>query len=100
VSYTLNYSAAIKVQIRNLQGLSREGRVKLFANLHWGLAVVSDPFRNNPANRNSANPAEFDFQLLLFDNRVRTFLFRVDDSGAGYGVLQLVSVVDLTPPTP
>jgi hypothetical protein len=99
VPYSLQYSEELKEQLRTLAGLSREGRVKLYANLHHSLAVVPDGFRSDPDNRDPSGASRFLFRVLLMDaGRVRQFQFAVNDSAAQYGVLQILSVEDLSLP--
>ena len=96
--YLIEYTARVKYELRELRGLSREGRNKLFANLDW-LKDVSDDYRANPENRTPDHPNRFVFGNLFSDcGRLRYFLFGVDDSAAAAGVLRLLTVEDGTDP--
>lgn len=73
--------------------MSREGRVKLFTNIHISLRLNADALRSNPTLRSPDDPSLFLFDLLLLDGGVmHRFQFTVNDSGAESGVLRVVGV--------
>ena len=94
MAYKLEFQPQVKLFFRSLTGLSRQGRIRLFANLHASLANVSDAFRHDPANRTAPGSSRFVFLLLMRDTagggRIHQFRFIVDDAAAPYGILRLV----------
>ncbi len=91
--------------LRDFPELSRQGRVRLFANLHSGLRLRGDHYRQDPARRLGPNSRFFWFEIVLSDvhgdGRIRQFEFSfvVNDEAAKYGVLQIeyVQVAEHTP---
>jgi hypothetical protein len=86
----LEYRESVRDYLRKLP-LTREGRIKLFANLIAFTAEVPDSFRADPANR--PDPfSPFYYFTYLFQDAARWWkLFVVvDDSAAAYGILRIV----------
>ena len=74
--------------MRNLTGLTRQGRIKLFAALDLGLRHNGDTFRAEQDTRRG--PDRFASEVtILDDGRVHHFRFVVNDASASYGVLQI-----------
>jgi hypothetical protein len=93
VAYHLDIANDVQVYLRSLTGLSRQGRVKLYANLQH-LRNLADSYRNDPVNRLAPNSPYLWYTILFQDDdgSMQTFRFMVNDSGAAYGVLQVVYV--------
>ena len=81
--------------LRNLQTLSRQARLRLFANLHGDLRVHADAYRNEADRRVSPGSDCFWYHIVLRDGSgpLRRFSFIVNDAPAVYGVL-LVEYVE------
>jgi len=92
--YSLEIVPSAQAEMRNLVGLSREGRNKLFANLDY-LRHVSEKFRDDPVNRAGGNLV---FTTIFRDRgTIRAVLYLVDDSAAVSGVLRILAVDDVSP---
>lgn len=88
--YSLEFLNDGLTYLRDHQGLSRAGRIRLFVGIHENLRVNGDRHRHNPDNRLPDNPDLFRFDLLIFDEgRWFHFSFVVNDSAAEYGVLRI-----------
>ena len=91
-SLKVNEDRVVKY-LRNFEGLSREGRIKLFANFHSDLRVNGDFYRQEKDRRLGPESDCFWYQIVLKDDhgdgRVRQFTFVVNDAAAVYGVLQV-----------
>jgi hypothetical protein len=77
--------------------LSREARVRIFANLHDDLGENADAYRLDPQRRLGAGSDCFWFHLVLRSaGRVRRFSFVVNDAAVVVGVLRIeyVDVVE------
>jgi hypothetical protein len=74
--------------------LSRRERIRLVARMHARLSRLPDAFRENPDNRNPDNPAELLWSMIVTGDNgdPLTFIFVVDDSGAEYGVLTIITI--------
>jgi hypothetical protein len=74
--------------------VSREGRIKVFANVHAGLANLTDEYRNDHANRVAAGTSFLWYRILLRDtdgdSKLHSVELVVDDSAAAYGILRVV----------
>jgi hypothetical protein len=90
VRYMLEYRESVRDYLRNLP-LSREGRIKLHANLIALTAEIPDSFRTDPTNRPDPSSPFYHFTYLFKDGSRWCRLFVVvDDSAAAYGVLRIV----------
>ena len=56
-----------------------------------GLPILSDAYRNDPANRLAQGSSQFEVRYVFRDSagRCRQFRFVVDDSSASHGVLRV-----------
>ena len=79
--------------LRNLAGVSRQFRNRLFSNLDFDLRLNGDSFRESPDRRVSAGSSFFWYRLVLRDDegdgKLRRFSFLVNDAAAVYGVLEV-----------
>jgi len=94
VPYSLDiHRERVTNHIRDYPGLSRHGRVKLFANLHSDLRMRGDFYRQDPERRVAPGTDYFWYQFLLRDDdgdgRIRHFSFVVGDGFAQYGILSV-----------
>ncbi|MCI0379790.1 MAG: hypothetical protein L0215_19595 [Gemmataceae bacterium] len=84
--------------LRNYPDLSRQARVKLFANLHSDLRINGDFYRSDTERRLAPGSNCFWYAILIKDDegdgRIRQFSFIVDDQHAVYGVV-LVEFVQI-----
>jgi len=99
VAYSLKlHEDRVIKYLRHYHGLSRQARIKLFANLHSDLRVHGDFYRNDETRRLASGSSYFWYQILIKDDegdgRMRLFSFVVNDEPAGYGVL-LVEFVQI-----
>ncbi len=96
MAYSLPYHNSVKRALRDTEGLSRAGRVKLFTNLDECLRDHGDKYRNDPALRLAPGSTCFWFYFTMLDpdgpRRAFSFAFVVDDAAAAFGVLQIVYV--------
>ena len=90
MAYTLDFAPHVRVYLRNLPGLSRQSRVKLFAAIDLHVRQLGDVHRMNHELR---LPDDRYFQLgIAFrdeSRRVRYFTVVVNDEAAEYGVLKI-----------
>jgi hypothetical protein len=79
--------------LRHFEGLSREGRIRLFVNLDSDLREHGDFYRQDPDRRLAPGSQYFWYQIVFQDEhgdgRVRQFSFIVNDTAAVYGILQI-----------
>ena len=84
--------------LREYESLSRQARIRLFANIHSDLGEYGDYYRNDDTRRLVPGSDFFWYQLLLLDadgdGRIRQFSFVVNDEPAKYGVL-LIEFVEI-----
>jgi hypothetical protein len=102
VAYSLQINDSVKVYLCHHQGLSREGRVRLFTNLDQDLRQNGDFFINDPQRRISNSPLRFWYAIVLRDPHAggpfRQFFFVVNASSAPFGVLVVEFVDEGGPP--
>ena len=90
MAYHLEISGPVMDYLRHFAGLSREGRIKLFANFIRDLRDYGDQFRADPSRRLSPGSPLFWYSIAFLDGqRGYEFRFLVDDSPAAYGVLRI-----------
>jgi hypothetical protein len=90
VRFMLEFRESVRDYLRDLP-LTREGRIKLYANLLTLTAEVPDSFRSDPANRPALPSPFYHFTHLFRDGgRWHKLFVVVDDSAAPYGVLRIV----------
>ncbi len=81
----------VTAYLRDYKPLSREARIRLFANLHSDLRIHGDFFRKEEGRRVVPGSTCFWYDLLLKDDqgdgRMRRFSFVVNDRAAVHGVL-------------
>ena len=92
--YSLKFNpVTVAPFLRNYQGLSREGRVRLYAQLHFALGHSGDTIRQDPNLREAPGSTYFWYRFLFRDShgdgRIRQFTFAVSDAAAVYGVLEI-----------
>jgi hypothetical protein len=81
----------VRVYLRALTGLSREGRVTLLAGILGLLRDHGDEIRSEPARRLASGSPYFRFDYIFSDaDRLWRADGVADDSAAAYGVLQLL----------
>jgi hypothetical protein len=91
VAYTVDTVEPVKEYLRNLAGLSREGRLKLLAGYLDNLRNWGDEFRSEPSTRHPSSSSLFTYRHIFRDGgRLYTARFVVDDSSAPYGVLRVI----------
>lgn len=104
MAYALEYDTKqVLPYLRHYEGLSREGRLVLFATLREYLGEHGDDFRRNEGFRRWGTESScFEFQLVLGDpdnpGSLRVFRFVINDEAASYGVLRIVYVDDQSVP--
>jgi hypothetical protein len=100
VAYALDYHTEWGLPyLRGREGLSRQGRIRLFSNLNRDLRQLGDFFRND-LERRLAPGSEYSWYRLIFpeeDGRLRQFRFVVSDRAAAYSVLRIVYVDEVEP---
>jgi hypothetical protein len=90
MGYSIDF-AAVRAYLSGYQGLSRQGRIRLFVDIDFLLRQQADLFRNDPAYRIAPDRFQFDMTVTDPGNGSRhQFLFVVDDRAAAMGVLRLV----------
>ena len=98
MAYSIKYDESVTAYIRDYPWLSREGRVRLFANINADLRDHADLLRQESSLRTAPDSLRFWYRLVMGDEqgdgRLRQFSFVVDDSAAAYGLLQ-VEYVDV-----
>jgi hypothetical protein len=90
VAYYLDFPPATKTALRNITGLSRAGRLVLWAGVLDTLRHYADTYRANPALRLAPNSPRFNYQHVFRDpgtGRVHSLRLVVNDASAAYGVL-------------
>ena len=100
VGYTLHFAERVKLYLRQHQGLSRQGRIRLFTNLDRDLRQMADDYRLEPSRRVSPDSSCFWYEIVFRDenSRYRHFWFVVNDTAAAFGVLRIEHVEDRSPP--
>jgi len=102
VAFSLQFSEPVLVNLRNHQGLTREGRVRLFTNLDLDLRQKGDFYLNDPPRRVSDKPLRFWYAIVLHDpwagGLFRQFWFVVNASSAAFGVLVVEYAEEGGPP--
>jgi hypothetical protein len=96
VAYTLQLTEDVRAYLRNLPGLSRSGRVALWAGVFDGLRHYADTYRADPSRRLAPDSPRFLCEHILRDpetGRLHSIRLVVNDAGAAYGVL-VVEYVD------
>ncbi len=87
--------------LRGREGLSRNGRVRLFTNLHLHLGEMADSFRQDPERRLAPGSHYFWFDIIFRDEdageRLRHFWCAVSDAAAQYGILLIDYVEEGNP---
>jgi len=77
--------------LRGQEGLSRNGRVRLFANLHANLREMAEDDRQDPGRRLAPGSPYFWFDILFrggdAGGRLHHFWFAVSDEAAQYVIL-------------
>jgi hypothetical protein len=99
MAYSLRlHESRVTHYLRHFEGLSREARNSVFANLHNALGEHGDSYRSDMNLRLAPGSPCFRFDLVIRDDtgdgRFHQFLFVVNDSAAEYGVL-FVEYADL-----
>jgi hypothetical protein len=91
--YSLEFAEPVRSFLRNFGGLSRSGRIKLYATVIDTLRNYGDTYRADPELRQSPDPNVFVYDAVFADGgRLHRFVFEVDDSAAAFGVLRLLTV--------
>ena len=88
--YTLQMNPEVRDYLRDLTGLSRSGRVALWADLFDMLRHHADTLRADPSRRLEPDAPCFLCELFLRDpesGRLHSVRVVVNDSGEAYGVL-------------
>jgi hypothetical protein len=89
VRYKLNVHPAVRDYFRDFPGLTRKGRLRLYAAIN-DTAELSDAFRADPANRLAPGSPHLKLHHLFLDgNRIRGLTLVIDDSSAVYGILSI-----------
>ncbi len=98
--YSLDFVSSVKSYLRNITSLSRQGRVKLFANLDASLRDKGDRLRANAELRVASGSDNFFWDLVIRDTdgdgQIHTFRFVVNDAAAKYGVLRVLDVEEVS----
>ena len=91
MAYTVRLSEPVRSYLRTVEGLTREGRVKLIAGVLGLLRDHGDVYRSEPSRRLAAGSTRFRYDYLFSDaGRFWRADCVADDSAAVYGVLQLL----------
>jgi hypothetical protein len=102
VAYSLQFDSSVLSFLRGYEGLTREGRIRLFANLDLDLRQLADFYINDPDRRLSTDPLRFFYDIVFRDppgaGPLRHFRFVVNAGGAAYGVLEVEYVDEGGPP--
>lgn len=94
--YYLDFTPAARTGLRNIPGLSRAGRLVLWAGVLDSLRHHADTYRADPALRLAPGSPRFRCENVFRDpdtGRVHLLRLTVNDANAVYGVL-LVEHVD------
>jgi len=94
VAFKLRFDESVLAYLRNHEGLTREGRNRLFTNIDSDLRELGDSYMNNPDRRVSSEPLRFWYAIAMRDPPGRGgkpyhFWFIVNASAAVYGVLEV-----------
>jgi hypothetical protein len=93
VAYIVHRSAPVEVYLETLEGLTREGRLRLSAGTVGLLRDHGDVLRADPSRRLAPGSPNFRFDYIFRDaGRLWRADCVGDDSAAAYGVLELVYV--------
>ena len=102
MAYSLLFARPVLFYLRNHQGLSRSGRVRLFTNLDHYLRQRGDVFLQDQSRRLSDVPLRFWYAIVLYDPWVgglfRSFWFVVNGASAAFGVLTIEYADEGGPP--
>lgn len=91
MAYTLQIADPVRLNLRTLTGLSRQGRLTLVAGVLGLLRDNGDTLRAEPFRRLAPGSPYFRFDHLFADaGRLWRADCVADDSAAAYGVLSLV----------
>ncbi len=98
MAYNLEFMSSAKVAFRNIPGLSREGRIALWAGSLFDLRHNADVYRADPTRRLAPGSPHFLYEYIFRDPEgdrpFRCVRFVVNDATAAYGVLRVVYVED------
>lgn len=101
MAYSLHLREAEVVDyLRECAGLSREGRIILYANIHADLREKADFYRSDQDRRLAPGSPYFWYDIVFLDPRnqhFHRFWFVVSDAAATYGVLQSVYAEEAEP---
>jgi hypothetical protein len=92
VPYYLDFTPATKTGLRNISGLTRAGRLVLWAGVLDTLRHYADTYRANQALRLAPNSPRFLYDHVFRDpdtGRVHSVRFVANDASAAYGVLRV-----------
>jgi hypothetical protein len=99
VAYTVRMSDPVRAYLWTLDGLTREGRLRLLAGILGTLRDHGDILRSDPPRRLASASSYFRFEYIFSD---AGRFWRADcvagDSAAAYGLLELV-YLDCQPAT-
>ncbi len=91
--YSLDFAPPVRDYLRSHVGLSRQGRIILYASLNQDLRVHGDTFRRDPSRRLEGDSSRFVYDIAFRDQdgdgKIHHFWFIVSDRSAEYGVLRL-----------
>ena len=91
MAYTVRLSEPVRAYLRALDGLSREGRLKLLVGILGMLRDQGDVLRSDPSRRLATGSPYFRFDYVFSDaGRLWRADCVADDSAAAYGLLDLV----------
>ena len=91
VAYPVRMSDPVRAYLRTQSGLTRQGRLKLVANILDLLRDHGDALRTDPSRRLASGSSYFRFDYLFLDaGRPCRVDCIADDSAAAFGVLDLV----------
>lgn len=93
MAYTVRMSDPVRSYLRALTGLTRQGRLKLLVGTLDLLRDHGDTLRSDPTRRLASGSPYFRFHHIFSDaGRLWRVDVIADDSGAVYGLLDLVYV--------
>jgi hypothetical protein len=91
VAYTVRMAAPVRAYLRTLDGLSREGRIRLLNGTLGLLRDHGDMLRSDPSRRLASGSPYLRFDYIFMDaGRLWRADGVADDSAAVYGLLELV----------